>query len=86
MWTKMVGDGCREDDVGVLTLSSRQREGRNGGETVREDDVRVLTLSSRAGKGRNAGKTVREDDVGVPTLSSRAIEWTEGAIIRQWQD
>ncbi len=61
----------REDDVGVLTLSSRQGEGRNGGETVREDDVGVLTLSSRQGDGRNGGETVREDDVGVLTLSSR---------------
>ena len=40
----------REDDVGVLTLSSRAGKGRNGGENVREDDVGVLTLSSRAGE------------------------------------
>ncbi len=45
----------REDDVGVLTLSSRYKEGGNGSETVREDDVRVLTLSSRQGEGRNGG-------------------------------
>ena len=33
----------REDDVEVLTLSSRQRNGQNGAQTVREDDVEVLT-------------------------------------------
>ena len=36
----------REDDLGVLTLSSRLRNGQNGAQTVREDDVGVLTLSS----------------------------------------
>jgi hypothetical protein len=44
---RVSGNTFREDDVGVLTLSSRHRERRNGGETVREDDVEVLTLSSR---------------------------------------
>ncbi len=60
-----------EDDVEVLTLSSRKREVRNGGKTVREDDVGVLTLSSRHQEGRNGGKTFREDDVRLLTLSSR---------------
>ncbi len=61
-----------EDDVGVLTLSSRARNGLSDRKTLREDDVGVLTLSSRAGKGRNDRKTLREDDVGALTLSSRA--------------
>ncbi len=43
----------------MLTLSSRQRKGQNGAQSVREDDVGVLTLSSRKG-GRNEGGKQRE--------------------------
>jgi hypothetical protein len=64
----------REDDVGVLTLSSGASQGRIVGKTVREDDVVVLTLSSGASQGQIVGKTVREDDVGVLTLSSVASQ------------
>ena len=39
-----------EDNVKVLTLSSRHRNGRNSRKTVREDDVKVPTLSSRDGR------------------------------------
>ena len=38
-----------EDDVGVLTLSSRAGNGQNSGKTFHEDGVGVLTLSSQEG-------------------------------------
>ena len=43
----------REDDVGVLTLSSHARNRLSGRKNLREDDVGTLTLSSCAGNKRN---------------------------------
>ena len=42
---------CHEADVEVLTLSSRQENGRKGQKCCREADVGVLTLSSRQAGG-----------------------------------